>query len=142
VDELVARALPLLNHPQMLEATRIAGKKGYPPGTTIIRQGEPVQYFYMVQKGAVDILLSSPGCPELNLARLGPGQFFGEVELIGGGNSIASVCAAPGENLELALIPKDVFIQLLNDSPATQRSISALAQSRLEENLTHNGGCE
>ena len=126
----------------MLEATRLAEKKEYPPGTTIIRQGELVQSFYMVQKGSVDILLSSPGCPELNLARLGPGQFFGEVELIGGGNSIASVCAAPGGPLELALIPKDLFIQLLDGSPATQRSISAVAQSRLEENLAHNGDCE
>ncbi len=142
VDELVAQALPLLNHPQMLEATRLAEKKEYPPGTTIIRQGEPVQYFYMVQKGAVDILLRSPGCPELNLARLGPGQFFGEVELIGGGNSIASVRSAPGGALELALISKDLFIQLLDGSPATQHSISAVAQSRLEENLAHNGDCD
>jgi len=142
VDELVAQALPLLNHPQMLEATRTAVKKEYPPRTTIIRQGEPVQYFYLVQKGSVDILLSSPGCPELNLARLGPGQFFGEVELIGGGNSIASVCASPGEKLELALIPKEKFIQLLDSSPTTQRSISAVAQSRLEENLARNGDCE
>lgn len=142
VDELVARALPLLNHPQMLQVTRMAEKKVYPPGTTIVHQGEPVQYFYMVQKGSVDILLSNPGCPSLNLARLGAGQFFGEVELIGGGNSIASVCASPGGQLELALIPKDSFLQLLDGSPATERSISALAQYRLDENLAHNGKCE
>ena len=50
VDELVAQALPLLNHPQMLEATQLAGKKEYPPGATIIRQGEPVQFFYLVKE--------------------------------------------------------------------------------------------
>ncbi len=39
VDQVVARALPLLNHPQMLEVTRRAEKRIYQPGQTILQQG-------------------------------------------------------------------------------------------------------
>lgn len=142
VDQLVARVLPLLNHPQMLEVTKLAETILFQPETTIIRQGEPVQNFYMVRKGTVDILLQNPGCPEVNLARLGAGQFFGEVELVGGGNSIASVRAGSNGPLELALIPKESFLALLEGSPTTQRAISMVAEKRRMENLARNGGCE
>jgi ABC-type lipoprotein export system ATPase subunit len=141
VDSTVARALPLLNHPEMLEATQKAEVITYSPGTTIIRQGEPVEFFFLIKRGAVNIQVSVPDCPELILASLGPGQFFGEVELIGGGDSIASVKAAEGEPLELALIPKDLFQQLLENSPATEQALSAIADKRREENLARNGDC-
>ena len=141
VDSTVARALPLLNHPQMLAATRKAQVKTFSPGATIIRQGEPVEFFYLIRRGAVDIQVSVPNCPSLNLASLGPGQFFGEVELIGGGDSIASVQAADAGALELALIPRDLFQRLLEGSPATGQALSEIAHDRLEENLSRNGDC-
>jgi len=85
--------------------------------------------------------VSVPNCPSLNLASLGPGQFFGEVELIGGGDSIASVQAADAGALELALIPRDLFQRLLEGSPATGQALSEIAHDRLEENLSRNGDC-
>lgn len=142
VNSTVARALPFLNHPQMLEVSQKAQVKIYPAGTTIIRQGEPVEFFYLIKSGLVEILVNNPDCPQIKLASLGPGQYFGEVELIGGGDSIASARAANGEPLELALIPKDHFQQLLDGSPAAERALSAVAQSRLAENLARNGDCQ
>ncbi len=141
IDDAIARALPLLNHPQMLAATHQAEKRVYQPGSTIIRQSERVEYFFMVSSGAVDILLDNPGCPEISLARLGQGQFFGEVELMHSENSIASARAAPGEPVELALLPKEEFHQLLRGSPPTQDAVEKVARIRLEENLTQNGDC-
>jgi ABC-type lipoprotein export system ATPase subunit len=141
IDDAIARALPLLNHPQMLAATHKAEKRVYQPGSTIIRQGERVEYFFMVASGAVDILLNNPGCPEILLARLGQGQFFGEVELMHSENSIASARAAPGGPVELALLSKEEFHQLLHGSPPTQNVIEKVARIRLEENLEQNGDC-
>jgi ABC-type lipoprotein export system ATPase subunit len=142
IDDMVARALPLLSHPQMLQVTHQAAKRIYQPGSTIIHQGKEVEHFFMIASGEVDVVLNSPGCPEISLARLGEGQFFGEVELLHSDNSIASVRAAVTGPVELSLLPKDGFHQLLRGSPSTQEMVAIVAQMRLEENRAQNGNCE
>lgn len=134
VDNAIARALPFLSHPQMLAATHKARRETYPPSEAILRQGEPVDYFFMVSAGEVDILLENKDCEEMCLARLGPGQFFGEVELTQGGGSIASVRAGTGSAVELALLPKGEFFQLVDGSPLTRNVMDEVASSRLGEN--------
>jgi ABC-type lipoprotein export system ATPase subunit len=142
VDDLVARALPLLSHPQMLQATHQAEKRHYEPNSVILQQGEQVDYFFMIASGEVDVLLSSPGCPEISLACLGEGQFFGEISLLRGGNATASVRAAATGPVELSLFPKDGFYQLLQESPPTQEMVAKVAQIRFKENRAQNGNCE
>lgn len=141
IDDTVARALPLLDHPQMLEATHRAKTRSYEPGTTIIRQGDQVENFFMVRSGEVDILLTSDDRPEMCLARLGPGQFFGEVELTEGVNSIASARAAVSGPVELALLDKEDFADLLNSSASTERAMTDVAQDRLRENRARDKDC-
>jgi ABC-type lipoprotein export system ATPase subunit len=142
IDQTIARALPMLNHPDMLEATHLAERRMYQPGRTIIHQGEHVEHFFMVSSGEVDVVLKNPGCPEISLARLGKGQFFGEVELLHSDHSIASVRAAQDEPVELCMLPKADFLQLLHNSPPTRDVVERIAQARREENLSQNGDCE
>jgi putative ABC transport system ATP-binding protein len=142
IDNLVARALPLLTHPQMLEATHQAEKRRYEPGATILHQGRQVDHFFMIASGAVDVVLNSPGCPEVSLACLGPGQFFGEVELLHSKDSIASVRASTSGPVELSLLPKEGFRQLLGGSPPTREMMAQVARARLTENLARNDNCE
>ena len=142
IDDLVARALPYLDHPQMLQATHQAQRRVYPPGATIIRQGETLDHFFMVASGEADILLNEPECPEISLARFGPGQFFGEISLLRGGNATASVRAAPDGPVEVALLERGDFLHLVNGSPPTKTSLDRVAQARLEENLARAGECE
>ena len=141
IDDTVARALPLLDHPQMLEASHRAKSRCYEPGTTIIRQGDQVENFFMVRSGEVDILLTSDDCPEMCLARLGPGQFFGEVELTEGVNSIASARAAVGGPVELALLDRNAFTDLLSSSASTERALTDVAKDRLQENRARDKSC-
>ena len=103
---------------------------------------QQVDHFFMIASGEVDIVLSSPGCPEIVLACLGEGQFFGEVELLHSENSIASARAAATGPVELSLLPKDSFRQLLRGSPPTQEMVAQVAQMRLGENRARNGNCE
>jgi len=56
-------------------------------------------------------------------------------------NSIASVRAAPDSPVELCLLPKEVFYQLLRESPSTSLLIDKVAKNRLEENRASNGNC-
>jgi len=141
IDDLVARALPLLSHPQMLQATHQAEKRRYEPGSVILRQGQQVDHFFMIAHGEVEIVLSSPGCPEISLACLGAGQFFGEVELLHRENSIASARAGATGPVELSLIPRDGFHKLLRGSQPTQEMVTKVAQMRLTENQARNGNC-
>jgi len=142
IDDLVARALPLMTHPQMLEATRQAEKRRYEPGSTIIHQGRQVDHFFMIASGEVDVVLNSPGSPEIYLACLGPGQFFGEIGLLHSENSIASVRAAVTGPVELSLLPRNGFQQLLSGSSPTREMIARVAQMRQEDTRTRNGNCE
>ena len=140
IDQTVARALPLLSHPQMLDATHQASKQVHSPHTTIIRQGEPVDKFYMIVEGEVEIVLNSENCSEMSLASLGPGQYFGEVELTHGQNSIASVRAS-SHGTTLAVLSKDKFFKLIDGSPLTRNAIREVAETRIAENRRRKTDC-
>ena len=77
IDQTVALALPYLSHPDMLAATHQAEKQQFSPKTTILRQGELVENFYMIVSGEVDIMADTDQANETRLACLGTGQFFG-----------------------------------------------------------------
>jgi ABC-type lipoprotein export system ATPase subunit len=133
IDQTVARALPYLSHPQMLAASRQAEKQKVAPGEVILQQGQPVDHFCMIVTGEVEILVEKDHSRETRLARLGPGQFFGEVELTQGGHSIARVRGA-GNGAELACLPKNVFYELIDGSPLTRHAIHEIATERRAEN--------
>jgi ABC-type lipoprotein export system ATPase subunit len=133
IDQTVARALPFLSHPEMLAATKQAQKQQFDPYTAIICQGESVENLFMIVSGTVEIVVNNEGSNEMSLACLGPGQFFGEVELTQGGDSIASVRAA-SHGAEVALLPKAAFYELIDGSPLTRHAIKEVAATRLAEN--------
>lgn len=132
IDQTVARALPFLSHPQMLAATHKARKQTFAPRDTILQQGESVEYFCMVISGQVEVVAKNVQSHEVSLACLGPGQFFGEVELTQGGESIASVRAA-ARGAEIALLPRDTFFDLIDNSPLTRKRIQEVAETRRAE---------
>jgi ABC-type lipoprotein export system ATPase subunit len=132
IDQTVVRALPFLDHPQMLAATHQSQKHTFPPGETIIHQNQPVDYFYMISSGEVDILVNTH-IPETQVACLGPGQFFGEVSLTTGKNSIASVRAGQDNPAEITMISKSEFMRLVQTSPQMQAALDQVSQVRMNE---------
>lgn len=134
INETVARCLPLLSHPQMLGVTRQLEHFTYQPGSAILQQGQHVEYFFMVERGVVEVVLSDRKRGEVSVARLGPGEFFGEIELVRGGQAIACIRAASDEPVELVALPRDRFVDLLQESPLTEETVGKLVQLRLEEN--------
>jgi len=133
IDRAVARALPFLSHPQMLAATRRLGKRKITPGAIILRQGEAVEYFFMVESGEVEIVAVNEQGKEMILARLGHGQFFGEAELMQGGHFTAHVRGAE-HGAELTLLPKKMFFELIDGSPLTRHAVDDVAGTRVVEN--------
>lgn len=134
VDETVARALPLLNHRQMLNVTKLITRRRYQPGELILQAGGSVSSFFMVASGAVEIVLQPPRSPEKVAAELDAGSFFGEVELLHGGASLATVRAAGPDPAELLILPHDEFMRMIAGSPLTAEALGKIVQHRLAEN--------
>jgi ABC-type lipoprotein export system ATPase subunit len=133
IDQAVARALPFLSHGQMLETTKEAERRRIAPGATILKEGEKVDNFFMITAGEVDIIATNRAGKETQLAQLGCGQFFGEVELTQGGDTIAQVRGASA-GAELAVLPRKFFFDLVDGSTLTRRAIEETASARLSEN--------
>jgi len=136
INEIVAGALPLLTHPQMLEVTQKLERCVFQPGENIIHRDEHVEYFFMIESGEVDVVLQGRRRDDTVLARLDAGDFFGEIELVRGGKSIANVRAVAEGPVELLALPRADFNRMLDESPLTQDAISKVVQERLKEHKT------
>jgi ABC-type lipoprotein export system ATPase subunit len=119
IDPTVVTTLPTLDHPQMLQATHNLEKRIYESGETIIHQGDLVDHLYMVGNGNVTVYPTGRYEDEMAGIQLASNQFFGEVELMGDQKAIAAVRA--GEDpVELALLPKEHFDKIMDESPDTK----------------------
>jgi CRP-like cAMP-binding protein len=80
---------------------------------TIFHQGDPGDSLYIIEMGAVKIVLPSPEGEEAAIiATLGPGDFFGELALLDGAPHSATVVAI--EPTEVLVLRRDVFEQLID----------------------------
>lgn len=134
INEVVAQALPLLNHRQMLAVTRKVERQSYHPNQPILQRDEHVDTFFMIERGNVEIILQGKNRQDVTVARLGPGEYFGEVELLRGGKSVAAVRAAPDTPVDVLALPRDEFCQLIKESPLTEEALGRIVQVRLQEN--------
>jgi putative ABC transport system ATP-binding protein len=138
VDRTIARALSFLDHPLMLQATKRAERRTFPPGAVIAQQGEPMSHFFMIAEGEVDIVVTNAAGEQTEVARLGRRQFFGEMELLNeDGRSQATAQVSPTAPAELLLLDPEFFHKLLQESPNGRRALHDIAQKRCEENETH-----
>jgi len=133
VNETIAQALPFLSQSLMKELGNKVEKLHFQPGETILRSKEPVEKFFMIAKGNVDVVLHGRRKEDLVVSQLGANDFFGEIELMRGGKSIASVRAASDNPVELLAFSRDDFNWLMKESPLTEKAISDIVQKRLEE---------
>lgn len=138
VDETVALALPLLTHRQMLQATKQLERFVYQPGASILQRNQHVDYFFMVAEGAVEVVLQGGKQEETVVARLERGAFFGEMELLRGGQSIANIRASADGQVTLAALKRAPFAEIMSHSPLTQEALGKIVQQRLEENRTQD----
>jgi putative ABC transport system ATP-binding protein len=73
---------------QLTDIAEKMSKRHYAAGETIIRKGDPGEEFFLVSDGEVEVIRA-----DREVARLGPGNFFGEVALISGEPRNATVVA-------------------------------------------------
>jgi CRP-like cAMP-binding protein len=136
IHEAVATTLPLLTHQQMLTATKSLQRNRFDLGQTIIRQGELNDRFFIITQGHIQVLIEPPHGSEIAIARMGPGQFFGEVSLLQRDRTIASVKADPQETVEVVTLDRQVFHCLMDEAPPMRNAITQVAGERLANNAT------
>ncbi|MBK8616849.1 MAG: ATP-binding cassette domain-containing protein [Anaerolineales bacterium] len=133
INETVSRALPKLRHRHMLEFTRIVEERVYQPNETILSRDQHVDHFFMIRKGEVEVVLQDEKNQETVISRLKPGEFFGEIELLRGGKSIANVRAASNGPVEVLTLPREDFLRVIHESPITAEALGEIVQKRLDE---------
>jgi len=113
----------------------------YAPSQLIIREDDPGDSFYMIARGHADVLVGGISGLESVVARLNPGDSFGEAALVTGEKRNATVRAIG--DCSCFRINSDVFKQALNASGLEPefvtpmlRSSSALRRSSVFKNMS------
>ncbi len=135
IEEHLARIFPALSEEELIWATSKLETQKYSPGSIIIREGARHGAFYIITRGGVEVILRASRGQEFVVASLGVGQYFGEIELLRGGESIATIRAARDVGVEVAALDREAFIKLLAESEPTRAEIERIVQERIRENI-------
>jgi ABC-type lipoprotein export system ATPase subunit/CRP-like cAMP-binding protein len=128
VHEHLARALNEIGHDGLVEVKRRATVRRYPPGATIVHQGEVGREFFILLEGEVDVLVERPGGGETPIDQLHAGQWFGEGALTGSGMRAATVRATHAAPVEVATLDADGFYRLVGSSPALRDRLGQIVE--------------
>jgi ABC-type lipoprotein export system ATPase subunit len=139
VNEYVAKAMPTLLQDQMLWATRNAKTLTYRPGTMIVSAGATADAFYIVAKGAVEVVLPRQNQSDVIATQLGPGKFFGEMGFFHDRKRQASVRASERGAVEVLALSYDQLSELLNQSEVTRDFLHQIADQNEQRSATLRG---
>jgi small-conductance mechanosensitive channel/CRP-like cAMP-binding protein len=127
VAETALRPVPIfssLSNEQWTELARTASLRLYAAHEAIVRQGEAGSSMFVVSRGGVSVRLASGQ----EVARLGPGDFFGEMSLLTGAPRTATVTATLDS--ELVEIAAEDFRRFVMENPMAVEQISAAVSVR------------
>ena len=124
---VLLRRVPMFSYLPANVLEQVAGlmhPEDFAAGTTVIRQGDHGQRFYIVESGAVDVTVDGRPRPAL-----GPGDSFGEIALMRDLPRTASVMAAT--DVRLWSLDRDTFIATITGSRRAEAAAARVADTRL-----------
>ena len=113
-----------LDEKGLVEVAGCSANLLWPAGSAVFSAGEPSEALYVVLSGSVRISEA-----EIEVARIGPGDFFGELSLLS--DSTHGRSATVEEDAELLVVPKDSFKELLTSEPELEAEFRRKAEERL-----------
>jgi CRP/FNR family cyclic AMP-dependent transcriptional regulator len=117
-----------LSNDQLSRVIQVAEVTEHPSGEVLTEEGGIAYRFHLLLEGSA---LVSRGAE--TVAHVGPGDFVGEIGLLGGGRSTATVrCDAPTRCLTLR---REEFWAVLEAEPAIALRILEVVSRRLEREL-------
>jgi MFS family permease len=128
-----ARELALLSTVPLFEPLSVAAKehlasriasRSVPAGTTIVSEGEPGDYFYIIVEGHAEVSMRGE-----HIRSQGPGESFGEIALLQDVPRTATVTAR--DEMELCTIRRGDFLAVVTGHPAVRAAGEAVVRERL-----------
>ncbi len=128
------RSIPLFANVSDEDLEAVASlliERRIPKNKTIVEEGLPGDYMYVVREGRVKVTKLSGDGREKILEMLDQGSFFGELSLLDGAPRSASVKSLTDTRI-LALSRND-FLKLLRDSPDLAMAVIQVLTGRLRQ---------
>jgi CRP-like cAMP-binding protein len=132
IDSL--RAIPLFGRVSEADLEELAQhliERRFPKNATVVEEGLPGDYMYVIRQGRAKVTKSSEDGREKIMNFLEAGAFFGDMALLGDETRSASVKTLE-DSVLLALSRRD-FIDLLRQSPDLSLAVIAELANRLRE---------
>jgi NADH dehydrogenase len=95
----------------------------YAPGDLVYREGDTLNRLFIITRGKAQVFRSDGKGAEVEVAQLGPGEFFGELEIEGGAQEASVRCL---EEMIVLVLPQTEFKPLLMALPGARQKLSAL----------------
>jgi CRP-like cAMP-binding protein len=111
--------------------SRMVRVRSFGAGERIIARGAPGDAMYIIREGEVRVPIVDAHGKETFVAKLGRGQFFGEMSLMTGDPRAADVFAATP--VSTLVIAKDVFEEIVKRTPSLARFLTQILADRLSE---------
>lgn len=100
----------------------------FEPRETVFRQGAPGDFVYAIVSGEVEVIREDPERGATILARLGPGEYFGEMALVSDAPRTATVRTLTP--VDAVTIARGDFASLYTFLPDVRRGIDKVVKQR------------
>ncbi len=113
--------LPQISPQELEQLQQIFPASGVKSGDEIVCQGDIGDAFYIIVEGEVGVVLRDKDLQENEIVQLGPGNFFGEMSMLGQGTRMATVRALT--DCQLLKVPQEKFNLIERQFPQLQQVI-------------------
>jgi CRP/FNR family transcriptional regulator, cyclic AMP receptor protein len=123
----------LCSHKEVGHIGRLATRTSFTAGRVLAEQGQPGHELVVIVDGTVVVIVDG-----VNVATLGPGDFFGEIALLNPGPRTATVIAET--DVEACVIGRREFHGLIHEHPGVAIKMLAAVSARLraaDRHLVH-----
>ncbi|MGZ9225439.1 MAG: HEAT repeat domain-containing protein [Anaerolineales bacterium] len=133
---LLLREIPIfaeLSADDLKLVAEIAREEWYPHNTDIFHQGDEGDRMFVIVEGRLRVLVSTNGVDQ-ELAKRGPGEFFGEMAIIESAPRSATLCAE--SDVRVLAIDGEMFKGILHERPDVSFAVLRSVSRRLREMIS------
>jgi len=131
VEPARLRAIPMLQGLANEDLETMAAlfvTERFAPGRTVFQEGDPGDKFYIIGRGSVVALSTSPEGVESELRVMEDGDHFGEIALL---EDVSRTATIKTRNACLFLtLPREPFLRMLSANPPLRAAFEKVAQAR------------
>jgi CRP/FNR family cyclic AMP-dependent transcriptional regulator len=116
--------------PEVRRLLSIARRRTFRRGEVVFHEGDPADSLHLVAKGRYAVRITTPLGEDALLALRGPGDAFGELALVSGGESVRSATVEALEPGETHAVYRPEFDRLRREHPrVSEVLVAALAEA-------------